>query len=153
MERGAPRMPGTGLLVTIGVIMVGAVVAAFMLGGTRVTQYEPGTPEAAAQAYVQAVLDDDFASASGHLAPEIQARCDPHRLEWDRYGDSVVATFHDVDVTDGRASIRVRLTTTDLEFDPFLFEDEIETRLVLELRDGDWLIVGTEWPFYECFER
>jgi hypothetical protein len=46
----------------IGLVVVGVLLAAavLLLGPPAVVEYEPGSPEAAAQSYVQALLDGDY---------------------------------------------------------------------------------------------
>ena len=151
METGSRRMPGTGLLITSGVILVGAVVLIAVVGGRRVVDYEPGTPEASAQSYVQAMLDRDFDLAHGYLSSELQDQCEPYRLEIPHAAESMVVTFSDVRVDGDSAAIEARLASTDFQPELFPFEEpDIDTRLVLEQRNGDWRIVRADWPLYGC---
>jgi len=144
-------MPGTGLLIAIGMILVGAVVVIAALGGRRIVGYEPGTPEATAQACVQAMMDREFDVAGGYLVTELQDQCEPYRLETPDPADSMVVMFGDVRVDGDSATIEARFTSTDLQPEPFPFEEpDTDARLVLAQRSGEWRIVHADWPTYGC---
>lgn len=150
METATRRMPGAGLLISIGVILVGAVALIAVLGGRRIVDYEPGTPEASAQSYVQAMLDRDFDLAHGYLASELQDQCEPYWLE-PYVAESIVVTFGDARVDGNSATIEARLASTDFQPEPFAFEEpDIDAWLLLEQRNGDWRTVHADWPLYGC---
>lgn len=151
MDAGTRRMPGTGLLIAIGVILVGAVILIAALGGRRIVDYEPGTPEATAQAYVQAMLDREFDVAHAYLVAELQDQCEPYRLETPDTADSMVVMFGDVRVNGDSATIEAPLTSTDVQPEPFpLEEPDTDARSVLAQRSGEWRIVHADWPLYGC---
>ena len=65
------------VLVLIGLTLVGLlVVAGIVVAFREPTRFEPGTPEAATQDYLLALLDEDFIAAHGMLTPDLQERCD-----------------------------------------------------------------------------
>ena len=147
------HMPGTAALVTIGVVLVAAVAAIALLAGRDVVDYAPGTPEATAQAYIQALFDRDYETADALLSPTARARCPSFDTEFNdtRTG---AATFEQVRRYDDRIVIDILLTGARFEPGPFpIEEDRIETELSLRQIDGEWRIIAGEWPFDRCARR
>ncbi len=142
------------MLIAVGVVLIGAIIGVAVLRERRVIHYEPGTPEATAQAYVQALFDRDFDLAHGYLAPELQDECGPYQIDFDFDEESAVATFGRVRVDGDRAVIEIRLAATDYRPEPlFIHEYETDMRLVLERYDDEWRIVDTDWPLHSCVPR
>lgn len=155
MDTQTRHMPGRTALIAIGSLLVAAAIGIALFGTNSIAEYADGTPEAAAQAYVQALFDGDPATAYELLGDRLQVDCEPFQLN-----DGIVdrldrtARFTDVAVADGQATITVRISSSDLEFDPFPAGGfETDTRLVLDLVDGAWRIVDAEWPLYGCTWR
>lgn len=152
----SPRpAPGTIVLAGLAVLVVAAAVVLALAGPPDVARYEPGTPEAAAQAYVQALLDGDFEAAHDLLAPALRVDCRPEDLRLGVPGDEVgTVRFEDVRVTGDRATITARLDTTRFEPAPLpVGGDGIPTRLVLHRGEGGWLIAAADWPLHDCHRR
>jgi hypothetical protein len=143
-------MPGAGWLAAIGLGLAGALVAAFVLGGPGVSEYPPDTPEAAAQAYIQALFDGDGLAARDLVVPEHRFRCRSGLIEPVMGGEAMSATFVSVDIEAERAVIEVRISGERFEPDPFSYEFREDSRLILEHRDGVWLVADADWPLDEC---
>ncbi len=146
--------PGTPILIGITIVVVLALLVTLALAGGDVRTYEPGTPEATAQAYVQALFDEDREAAYALLSPEIQERCSELDLDlwWVRDSDS--ASFDEVRVDDGHAEIELRLVSTDSGIFPFdNYDYSRETELELDLIDGEWLVSDATWPLAGCIWR
>ena len=154
MEETTQRMPGTGVLIAGGLVIVAAIAAIALIGGPRVVEYAAGTPEAAAQEYVQALLDEDYDLAFTYLAPEIQADCDVGAPSNGLASDSAVIVFDNVRTFDERTTIDARISWNHYEPGPFpVDEHETTTRLTLELRNDEWRIVAARWPLDGCTRR
>jgi len=152
MDSGTRTMPGVGWLAAVGLVLVGALMLAFVLGEPGVAEYELGTPEAAAQAYVQALLDGDGDAAREYVGSEDRYRC--RGLISPLLGRDVSsAVFASVEIDEDRAVLRVRLSSEHYVPDPFGSDWDQESRLVLERRDGRWLVIDAEWPLDECIRR
>ena len=133
--------PGKRILAVAAIVIVAAVIVAAILAGSRTERFDAGTPEAAAQAYIQALFDGNEDEAYGLLTPELQRECERDRLVNAFGRGPEVAIFDDVEVAGDRAEIVV------------LFDSEFsrESRLVLERRDGAWLVAEARWPLGNCF--
>ncbi len=141
MENENPGQPGARILAGAAILIVVAVVVAAVLADSRTRKFDAGTPEAAAQAYIQALFDGEEDEAHALLTPELQWQCDVDELARGLAFGAEVAIFDDVNVDGDRAEIIVVL---DSGFSR-------ETRLVLERRDGRWLIADAEWLLNRCF--
>ncbi len=150
----ARHIPGKVTLAIAGAAIVAVGIVVALLGGPDVTEYPPGTPEAAAQNYVQALFDGDTHAAHAVLGTEIQQNCEPFQLGQEPWLEDGTARFTDVRVNGAQATIDVRITSTNVDFEPSPFNDnEIESRLVLESTNGEWRIVRADWPFDGCIRR
>jgi hypothetical protein len=145
--------PGSKVLVAVVAGILVAVLAIVLLGGDDVVEYDPGTPEAAAQAYLQALFEGDGDAAHALLSPRHQARCEPYEL--DLHGeDFTSATFTETRIADGRATIDVRMSGSEFIPDPVVIgSHELHTEIVLESLDGEWRIVAADWPLDSCLWR
>ncbi len=156
MDTHSSHMPGTSVLIAIGAVIVLAVASIALLGGRNVAEYAPGSPEAAAQAYVQALFDGDSDAAYAMLSPELQRHC--RALETDLgWTDSSAAVFENVRTRAGRVTIDVVLTGTGFEPGRLpidqIDQHEIDSQLSIEKSDGEWRIVAGDWPLYRCAWR
>lgn len=150
MDTKTRRRPGTAVLVATGVVLVAVIVGLGLLGPRTASEFEPGTPEAAAQTYVQALLDGDYDVAYEMLSPDLQEGCRPNDLRMADGMDIGTAVFENVRIRDERATIEMRLTETFEPGELPLDEQDIETRLALDMRDGEWRVVAADWPLYGC---
>jgi hypothetical protein len=153
MDTQTHHMPGTTVLIAISVTLVAAVVTIAFLGRRDVEEYAAGSPEAAAQAYVQHLFDGEWDDAYAMLTPEAQERCAILDVAIDET-DTRVATFEHVRTQNDRVVIDVRLTGTRFEPGPLPVDTtEIDTRLTLEQVAGEWRIAGGTQPVYGCAWR
>ena len=153
MSADTVHVPGTALLLGAGAITL-AVVIGIALMGSDVAHYPAGTPEAAAQAYLQAQLDDDLNAAHALLAPRLQSRCRPYELGSPFDGGSYRAVFEEVDEDGAEVVITVRIESTGYSDRlPLPAVEEYMSQLVLEQFDGEWRIVHAEWPLETCERR
>jgi hypothetical protein len=149
-------MPGTPFLIGIGVVVVIALIVALALAGGDVRTYEPGTPEATAQAYLQALFDDDEEAAHAYLSPALQERCEPWDLDtwWARDAESAV--FDEVRVDGDHAEIELRLISREYDLGLFPFDNydyTRETELELDRIAGEWVVTDATWPLAGCAWR
>jgi hypothetical protein len=113
-------------------------------------EFDPGTPEATAQAYAQAVIDGDETAAMGYLTAELEDECTRSEL-----GSAYVPE-----------SVRVGLAATRIEGDTAevdltieeggggLGDDYTHEVTLYMVRSGDtWLISEAPWPMEYCAEE
>ncbi len=149
--------PPGRIILTVTALAVGiSIIVALLLARDDVRSYEPGTPEATAQAFIQAMFDEDVEAARNFLSAELQRECrgDDLNLWWVRNADS--ARFDSVDISDDTADIEVSLITTEYEPGFFPFSDHdysSETEIELERHDGTWVITNATWPLSGCTWR
>ena len=156
MSKDETRNPGTSILIGIGILVGLALLITLALARDDVRSYDEGTPEATAQAYLQALFDEDRETAHAYLSDELQSKCDPWDLDlwWAR--DASSAAFDEVRVDGDRAEIELRLVSDDYEFGIFPFDDydyTRETELELRSSNGGWVITNATWPLAGCIWR
>lgn len=156
MSATTPSKPGTPILVGIGIFVIIALLVTLALAGSNVRSYAPGTPEATAQAYIQALFDEDADVAYGYLSAGLQKECKPYDLDlwWVRRADS--ASFDEVRVDGNHAEIELRLLSTDFDVGIFPFDNydySRETELELDRLGGEWVITDATWPLAGCTWR
>lgn len=152
MSADTHSVSGTALLIGAGAVILAAIIGVALLAGSNVTEYQPGSPEAAAQTYLQAMIDGDYAVAHELLSPSWQIRCRDYELRHEYGPEMDRVVFDEVRELDERTLITLRITTLDYTAEPLpnLMRNEIETRLVLEQFDGEWRIVDADWPLDFC---
>jgi hypothetical protein len=141
MDR-ATRTP----LVVIGGGLAVAVAAAVVVAAlVRPASYEPGTPEAAVQEFVQAMLDDDAETALALIDPA--GGCTLDALAVVR-PDRVTARIGRVTIAGDVATVVVEFTESDGD----LFGGEWSYRETFGLsRSGDgWAVENTTWFYTAC---
>lgn len=123
--------------------LVAGVVAALQPEG----EFEPGTPEAAVQGYIRAVVDGDEEEAAGYLASD--SPCDAADLDAFpiRSADRVVLVGSEVEGDSARVEVNFSFTS-DGPFDTYEYTEERPFELVREA--GEWRITGEPWPVYSC---
>ena len=137
---------GAGLLALLA-------VAAIAVALRSPANFEPGSPEAVVQEYVNAVLDEDSEAAFALLTPSAQRRCKLEDLE-DRYirGEQSRIVLVDSEITGDTATVELEFTAAsgDSPFD--IYEYSFEQRFKLRDVDGAWRLSAAQWPFYRCTE-
>ena len=135
------------LAVVVFAIVVASLVTA-LLTSRDTAELEPGTPEAAVQDYLDAVLDRDSEAAERMLAPD--SPCDVEDLDNAFVDDDVRVSLRDVEVSDTTARVDVTISAGSGGLIPSEWSEEHTFRL---RRTGDdWLITGAPWPLFECGE-
>jgi len=149
---------GRRVLMAVAAALVAALGVGLFLAARSTADYPDGSPEAAAQGYLQALFDHDPEAARSYLAPEFANRCDiDDPSSWWIWSTDAV-TFDAVRTDGDVAEIDVRLTSVD-NYD--VFDIPIDRRhdwshtgtITLNSRDGQWLIVDTSTSLHQCHER
>lgn len=138
----------TLLLAGIAVAVVVALTAVLAVNRQPVT-YPRGSPEAAVQAYVQAMLDGDEDTAAAWLDPDME--CDAAHLADADVPDDVRVTLRHAEVDGDVAEVEIGVTVTSGRgpFDTYEYEDH--HRFELAQSDGGWLITTRPWPWASCW--
>jgi hypothetical protein len=139
------------LAIALGAIAVLAVVAAVISAGRPTERFDPGTPEAAVQAYVEAALDGRSDEAARWLDPA--GDCDVSDL--DRAGTGMTATrvvLADSRTSGDSATVEVELVFgSGGPFDSSEYREQHTYRLTRS--GGSWLLTGVPWPLYDCWKE
>ncbi len=133
------------LAAVVGAIVLAALVT--VLAGSRdPVELEPGSPEAAVQAYLDAVVDRDSDAAVDMLAAGTS--CTAEDFDNAYVGEDVHVSLREVRVLGETARVDVVITTGSGEIIPTKWSEQQTFRL---RRTGDeWLLSGTPWPIFEC---
>lgn len=145
-SRDRTRIIGLVVLVLLAAVVTVGVVLGVVRGPSSV---DPGTPEAAVQAYAQAVLDGRWVEARALLASDLQPRCGIADLRNAWVEQPVTLHLEDVRVTDDHAEVEVRLRHVAMP-DPFGVERASIEVFELTYEAGAWRITGEPWPVYAC---
>ncbi len=135
--------PTTVLAIVAVLVVVLAVVAAFVSRGRERPTLDATTPEGVVQLYVSALFDDDVATAVEYLDPKLGCE-DP---------------LPEVYISD-TSRIAVVKTTTTKDTAKVALQIEEGSGLdgnwshredfTLRRDSGTWLITGEPWPIYQC---
>ena len=140
----------------IGIVLLGAVVV-LLAEGREARAYEPGTPEAAMQAYLAAWDNDDPNVAYDSFSNSVKASVsrEDYIAQSGAFRDPSVnrATFIDRVVGD-ESQVTVYLTVEDY-YGEGLGESYTSQRTVRMVREGDWkideLLAGVEPAAFPAF--
>ena len=135
----------------LGLLIVVSVVVAIMQSEA---EFDPGSPEAAVQAYLRALYDDDFQSAYDALSPELQAGCSIEDMfgerALDRWLENRRITLEEARTLGDTTFITVRISGIrgGGPFGPseYGFDDTFALRQF----DGDWRLSKDPWPHFRC---
>ena len=141
----------------VGAIVGLAVLVTVALITTRGTEtYEPGTPEAALQDFLQAGFNGDVDAMLDLLTAESLALCDTvrvrDRLDNGPYSSELSADLRSIEIEESTAIADVRFQRSNGS-DPFDNSSrDFDERFTLERVDGNWLIAQATWPwpFNDC---
>jgi hypothetical protein len=143
-ERRVSKLP---LLIMGGVVAVSILVVIALVAARANTSYEPGTPEAALQQFLTAVLDDDREATLAMLVPEVRAACEREIDGGPGFsGDDLLAELDEIEVTgdSARATVRFRSDSGD-PFDNSSWD--FDHRYTLRQVQGEWRIESAGWPY------
>lgn len=131
--------------------LVAALVAGVLLLRPGVAQFDAGTPEAAAQGYLEAVLDGDHRGALEYLTPELQDAC--RREAGHMWApESARITLAGTHLEGSHAEVDVVVTELHT---PGPFESgtySYDVTLYLDRTGEEWAISAAPWPLWSCEE-
>ena len=134
----------SGLVVVVSI----AVLAIAALVNDPVV-LDPDRPEGAVQQYVQAVADEDWATARSFFTPELADRCTLADVSQSRVDNVSRVSIDDVSRAEGRAVVSVVITYTSAD-DP-LSTSTWDDRVTFVLVDsGGWAFEEVSWPYFPC---
>jgi len=133
------------LAAVVGVIVLAALVTV-LVASHHPAELEPGSPEAAVQDYVDAVLDRDSEVALRMLAPG--SDCEVEDFDNAYVPEDVYMSLREVEVSGSTARVDVSVTDGSGGMIPTEWTEERTFRL--QRAGDDWLITGTPWPLFEC---
>lgn len=138
--------PNRVLLLIVGVLGLITVVVLALTVGRNVEQFELGTPEGVAQAYLKAAFDGDFDEAASYFA--IDSECDATDLDRAFLQEDVRVSLVEVTTTGDKGTVRINAEIADGS--PFggYYEEQHSLRVVRE--DNSWKLTGIPWPLYDC---
>jgi hypothetical protein len=140
MEEGR-SVPGW-VLPVVGVV---AVVALVLIGLNREPeQFAPDTPEGTVQAYIAALVEGDFETASGFWAGD---GCIPDSINPTGGAPDISATLVSVEGDDRDATVVIGITENLTDPVNGIYEHDEWFTLVRE--DDGWKIVQPSWPYYD----
>lgn len=142
--------PEKVLLYVVGGIVLLAVIAGVAAGLRPENRFEPGTPEAAVQGYLQAIFDGDPTAAAAFVASG--SHCDAADLERAMIDRSARVVLRDSDMENGTARVHVEMVFSS-PGGPFdTYEYSQDHTFHLEREGPDWRITGEPWPAFACPE-
>lgn len=141
------------MLVWIGAAIVAVVALVWVTVAVREPAvFEPGSPEAVVQSYVQSVLDGDSTEAWALLTPALQQTCDADDLDDVYRGRNRAIVLVDTEVKDDSARVLIEFAAA-FDGDPFAVSgSSFGKRFRLRLIDDAWRISAAPWPSYFCSE-
>jgi hypothetical protein len=129
-----------------GLIVAAAVIGAVLTVLNPPPPPDPSTPEGTAQAFLQAIDDEDYESAYGFLQAEVQGTCTAQDLVTSEPVPRTVVT--DTVVNGDEATVFVRLAYSG--GDPLGGSYESDGQFELVNEGGSWAIVTFPWPYTPC---
>ena len=134
-------------LVLMGAVAALAVLLVVAFGLRGPDTFEPGTPEAAVQDFLQAALDGDADAVVASLTPAAAQRCDDLRSDEFWRGSDTGFELDALSVSGDTARAEVTQRTSSRD-DPFRGTWRNGGH-VIELRrvDGEWKVERASWPW------
>ena len=135
----------------LGILIVASIVAAVL---QNEAEFAPGSPEAAVQAYLRALDEDDIRAAYDAFSPELREGCSVEDIfgddsDWWRMDEKRI-TFEGARTLDETTFVTVRISELSGGglFGPS--EYSFEENFALKRFDGDWKFSQYPWPFPRC---
>ena len=136
----------------LGILIVASIVVAVL---QKEAEFAPGLPEAAVQAYLRALDEDDFQTAYDLLSSELQSRCSiedmfgGNRSGWWRLHGRRI-TLEDTRAFDETTFVTVKIARSSGGglFGPS--EYSFEESFALRQFDGHWKFSQNPWPGFDC---
>ena len=132
----------------VGGAVVLSVIVAVATSGRSSSEFPADSPEAAVQAYLEAILDRD-ATALDWLADDTS--CETADLGLAPVPDSARVVLVESDVDGDRATVEVEVSeaSSGSPFDTYEFV-HVEVFTLEQDDGGEWRITGAPWPLYVC---
>ncbi len=136
----------------LGILIVASIVAAVL---QKEAEFAPGSPEAAVQAYLRALDEEDFQAAYDLLSPELQSRCSTGDMFGRRVSnrwqlEEKRITLESAQTIEETTFVTVRVA--ELRggglFGPS--EYAFEVSFALRQFDGHWKFSQNPWPSFDC---
>lgn len=150
--RWSTRNSRVALGVTAALLVVALAVAVAVGAGREPSRLEPGSPEAAVQTFVEALIDRRWLDARAQLTDELAARCAPTTLADHGRPDVARVVLVDAAVAGQTATVELDITES---YGEGLFdggESTFAETFVLTRADDGWRIAEAPWPLYGCME-
>lgn len=138
----------------MGILIVASIVVSML---QKEAEFAPGSPEAAVQAYLRALDEDDFQAVHDALSPELRERCSVKDMFGGRYVGQRRSALEDKRITlegarklDDITFVTVRIVElhSDGLFGPSGFD--YDETFALEQFDGQWKFSQDPWPRFHC---
>ena len=138
----------------LGILILASIVVAVL---QNEAEFAPGSPEAAVQAYLRALDEDDFQAVRDALSPELRERCSIKDMFGGRYVGQRRSVLEDKRITfegarklDDITFVTVRIVElrSDGLFGPSGFD--YDETFALEQFDGLWKFSENPWPRFDC---
>jgi hypothetical protein len=151
MERG---IASNAILIAIGVSVALLVAVSIFFALQPPTEFDPHSPQGAAQGYYRAIEDRDDELAETFMTDELAQSCDGHWWYDDMESSNrVVITSTKIDGDTARVDVDITISYGDDPFDGGSY-DQQETLTMVHIGDV-WLISRPVWPMdrYACGEE
>ena len=136
----------------MGILIVASIVVAIL---QNEAEFAPGSPEAAVQAYLRALDEEDFQTAYDLLSPELQSRCSIEDMLGRRNSrrwqlEDKRMTLESARTLDQTTFVTVRVTELSGGglFGPS--EYSFEVTFALRRSDENWEFSQNPWPSFDC---
>ena len=138
------------LVIAGGVVAIVLVVTIGLVAVRDPTVYEPGTPEAAVQNYVQASIDDDTDVLLSMLTEDLRGKCEADLTRWghgDRYDNGEFRVeLGDIEITQDAAIAELTFRYASSN-GPFGGSGHSRDHQIFLVRIDDvWLVERATWP-------
>jgi len=148
------RLP---LVIGGGIVVAIVMLAVALLVGRGPKVYEPGTPEATIQNFVQAELDGDTEAMLETLTERLRNECGDSIEQWGdwwpRSNDGTRVELEQIEISGDEAHgvVLIRRSNSADPFDNSSWDNKAKFDLVK--LDGDWLIDDSSWVYFEDCKR
>lgn len=138
------------VLIVIGATLIVLVAVALVMAVQPPPEFDPATPQGAAQGYFRAVVDRDPNAAFDYLADDIRSECNRGELRHVT-PDGARVVIAATEVTADEATVEVEITETWGEgpFDAGPGRLSFDETLFMERHGDRWLITETPWPIHD----
>jgi len=133
------------VLMVIGAITVALIAVAIVVAVQSPKEFDPGTPEGIAQAYYQAILDEDADLALSYIDQDLVAECSIHEFRYVTPDSArVVIEQTEIDGTDAMVDVVITETWGQGPFGGG--SNTFEETLSMTRSGETWMITRVPWP-------